>query len=51
MDQLMEVHKGIASKDDVMAQQKQEFLEKFKMIAKQNELIKASNKVISDNME
>ena len=24
MDQLMEVHKGIASKDDVMAQQKQE---------------------------
>jgi len=29
MEQLMDVHKGIASKDDVMAAQKQEFLERF----------------------
>ena len=47
----MDVHRGVASKDDVMKAQKEEFMERFGMIAKQNDLIKASNKVISDNIE
>lgn len=50
METLMEVHQGTKSKDKVFTDMKSEFNTEFNRLAEQDQLINASNQVISSSI-